>query len=255
MKLGICINLEQMEHIDDLGFDYVEVNATTISELSPDAFANLSAAFKRYRTPVRTSNCFFPGRMRLVGPDKDPEAIAAYVEHTMRRMKALGVELMVLGSGGSRRFLEQDGYAGAIRDLADVLQIIAKQAKGNDIMVVVEPLNSLETNLLNTVAEAAALVAAVNHPHIGLLADYYHMKKNHEPLEELLRLAPLDHIHIATLERLIPVEEADFEALLNTLGKIAYQGRISIEASSPQFRDDAARSLERFREVHDKVCV
>ncbi len=254
MKFGICIALDQMDLIDDLGFDYVEVNATTISELSPEAFAEAVEAYKGYRTPVKTSNCFFPGSLRLVGPDRDLEKIRAYVEHTMGRMKTLGVELMVLGSGGSRRYTQPYGYAAALRDLTDVLGIIAKEAEKNDILVVVEPLNRLETNLLNTVAEAAALVALTNHPHIGLLADYYHMQKDHEDLGELLRLAPLHHVHIATAARFFPLAEEDFEDLISVLEKIDYQGRISIEASTPNMRMDAARSLELFRNRTAAVC-
>lgn len=249
MEIGICVGLEQMSEIDALGFDYVEVNAAVIAALREEEFNKLVRDFNHFQTPVKTSNCFFPGSIRLVGSDKEMQSTSAYIEHVMSRMKALGVELMVLGSGGSRRFTEDYGYPAALRDLLELAKVIGDLAKIYDLTVVIEPLNRLETNLLNSVAEAAAFVAAINHPRIGLLADLYHMKKDGEALAELLRLAPVHHVHIATLERTIPVERDDFEPLLRVLFQTNYDGRISIEASSESFRHDAGRALAQFREL------
>ena len=48
-------------------------------------------------------------------------------------------------------------------------------AQSYGIVVCVEPLNRAESNFINTLQEGAEIVRRVNHPHIRLLADLYHM--------------------------------------------------------------------------------
>ena len=249
MEFGICLGLDRMDQIDDLGFDFVEVNASGVAALGDEAFAELMLAYAGYKTPVRASNGFFPATMRLVGEERDLDACRDYIEHTMDRMKMLGVEVMVLGSGTSRRYDEGQTYQEALAEFREVIDLVADAAQRHEIVVVLEPLNRSETNLLNYVAETAALVACVNHPYIGVLADYFHIQKDEEQLEDLYRVAPLSHVHIATLERYFPIDQEDFAPLIDVLSRSGYTGRISIEAITENLQDDAARAIELYREL------
>lgn len=247
MELGVCAGLDLLPTIDELGFDFIEVNATTLSQLSDDEFSAALLEYQRYRIPVRSSNCFFPGTLRLVGADRDIDQLQHYIDHTMKRMKDLGVEVMVLGSGASRCFPPDMTYRQAFAQLVELCRMIAASADVYDLKVVIEPLNRKETNIINSVAEAAVFAAAVDHPRIGVLADLYHIMTDGEPLNDLKRLAPLDHIHIATADRLVPTTREDIIPIISILRDIDYQGRVSIEASSEQFREDAALALAHFR--------
>ena len=48
-------------------------------------------------------------------------------------------------------------------------------AASHGVLIVAEPLNRGECNIINTVAEAMEYVQAVNHPNFNCLVDSYHL--------------------------------------------------------------------------------
>lgn len=247
MELGVCCGPDEIAVLDALGYDFIEVNATNVSQLSDAAFELFRNELARYRIPVKTSNCFYPGEMRLVGEGVDLDGIDQYVDHTMNRLKQLGVEDMVFGSGKSRRFEEPLTYRVAFVQLLNVCRIMETYAAKYGLRVLIEPLNRSETNWINSVAEGSALAAAVNSPHFGVIADFYHMMTEGEPFSDLKRLAPLEHIHIATADRMIPTQKEEMAKFIGVLNDLKYQGRVSIEGGSQDFRSEASLALNHFR--------
>lgn len=250
MKFAYCCSLEEAQQIDDLGFDAFEVNANSLSSLSEEAYQKQRAAFAALKTPIRSTNVFFSGDMRLVAEDRDLDQILAYVERTIRRASELGAKVMVFGSGGARRYHAPMTYQEAIRQLISLLEVMSPIAERYGVKIVLEPLNYSETNIINTLDEAAALVAAMNLPAIGLLADLFHLAYNGETMEDLTRLAPIDHIHIATAgDRRVPVTEEAMKQLLEPIFASGYDQQISIEGGSDNIRVDAERALKLFRSM------
>lgn len=247
MEFGICCGLKDAVMIDAYGFDYFEVNANSMAVLSDAEYEEQLQGFLALRTPVRSTNVFFSGDTVLVGPERDLTKVLAYVEHVVSRVSKLGVKVMVFGSGAARRYREPLTYPEAIRELIELLGLMDEIAAKYDIRIVLEPLSYVETNIINTVDEAASLVASLNLSHIGVLADVYHMYANGEPLDDLARLAPLDHIHIATRERKIPVTEEQMFEILDAIRASGYRKRVSIEAGSDNYLEDTKRALELFR--------
>ena len=66
------------------------------------------------------------------------------------------------------------------------------------VTVVIEPLNSRETNLINSVSEGASIVERVNHKNIRLLCDLFHMTADGEPPQAIVDAGKhIRHCHIA----------------------------------------------------------
>ena len=247
MKIGLCAALEQAETVKALGFDYLEASAAAFGAMEDRAFEEALTAVKAAGLPVLRCNCLFPGEINLMTDSMD--RIAAWLQKAMERARRLGVEVAVFGSGRSRTRPDAMPYPTALRRLVRVARLAGDCAIANGVRIAMEPLNPRETNLLNTLAETAAFAAAAQHPAVGLLADYFHIAEVGEPPEDLLRLMPLWHVHVATAgDRCWPVEpEEGLTRFLSALRQSGYDGTVSVEAGSGSWALDAPRTLSLLR--------
>lgn len=123
---------------------------------------------------------------------------------------------------------------------ADVLRAAAEAAETADIVLAVEPLNRFECYLMNTIADARAVIDRVDHPSCGILYDTHHMHiEEKDPGEAISRAAGrIAHVHVSESDRGTPgtgqVAWADTFRALQACG---YDDWLVIEAFS---RRDAA---------------
>lgn len=93
-------------------------------------------------------------------------------------------------------------------------------------------MNRSETFFLRTAREALALCEAVGHPRVGVTIDTFHAnieEKNIAVAVHSLRNR-LRHMHISENDRsLIGEGHVDFPGILDSLGKIQYEGYLMIE--------------------------
>ena len=250
-RIGVCVDPDRFEAAQAAGFDYVETNVSKVAALSEEEFQTLAAQVARLRIPLAASMSFIPGAVRLTGPDVDPAKQMTYVTGALRRLKQLGVKVVVLGSGGARRVPDGFSRDEAFAQLVDFLRRVAPVARDNAITIVVEPLRQQETNIINTAREGLALVKAVDRPEIRLLVDYYHLAAEGENPDIIAEAGPLlAHAHIANPKgRVFPLDadESPYAAFFSNLCRIGYQGRLSVEASTTDFAAQAPRAIALLR--------
>ena len=253
MRFGVCSKLENLLPVKDAGYDYFEWNLSRLAGLSQPEFEDARAAFEEAGLPVETCAIFFPREYRLTG-DVDLEALAAYAEKALARAAKLGVGIVVLGNGKLRSIPEGFPRERAVEQFKEVLRLCGDIAGGHRIKIALEPLNFSETNLINTVAEGLALCRELNHPHVGLLVDFYHMHMVGEPVEDLEQAGEwLIHAHIARPHesRLAPIEK-DRETCLRwaaALKKCGYNGRLTLEMGSSSDFEAEIQTMIRMSEV------
>jgi 5-keto-L-gluconate epimerase len=100
------------------------------------------------------------------------------------------------------------------------------------LRLALEPINHLETSLINTVAEGLELVRAVDYDNFGLLLDTYHMHMEEANLEDSIRScgSHIFHFHVADSNRWHPgAGELDFRSIIKSLKDSGYSGWISGE--------------------------
>lgn len=236
MKFGVCGDVEVAVRAQALGYDFAEWNVAGL--LQPRA---AEAEFERGCEAVRgrgvryaVLNCFVPGDLKITGPEADLGRLCDYVGTVFARARRAGVETIVFGSGGARRVPEGWPAERAWAQLVEFGAMLAPLAQAQGVTVVVEPLNRVECNVLNTVRESAELVRAVSHPHLRLLVDAFHLLRDGDAVADVERFAPLlAHVHIATeAHRLAPAAEpCDFKPFFDALARGGYKGRVSIEAT------------------------
>ncbi|HPZ16493.1 MAG TPA: sugar phosphate isomerase/epimerase family protein [Sphaerochaeta sp.] len=251
MRFGLCTDVRNIGEVAALGFDYLEAKLNQVALLEEAEFEAICREVEK--APIRVERCclLLPKSMSVIGASYDEEALTAYLETAFSRMKRLGADLVVFGSGKSRAFGPELSYQEAFTQLVGVTRLIGEVAARHGVTIAIEPLNRKETNLINTLGEGAALQAAVNLPNVGLLADAYHLRSECEPLSRIGETAPLMHTHIALLEgRRYPTEASDEVAeFFASLKAASYDGTMSIEGSSDDYQGDGKKALAVLRSM------
>ena len=253
MRFGICTSPGLLPDVEAASFDYAELSLNAVAAMPEAEFEALAEQMDGSRVKPEATNCFFPGDMRLVGPQADAAAIDAYIGAALARASRLGVRVAVVGSGGSRRVPDGMSREAGLAQFGDVLRRIGEAATPLGILIAIEPLNAAETNIVLSVEEGIALVKAVAHPQVRLLADFYHMRKSGESMAALAEAqGMLRHVHIANSQgRVYPARdgEDDYRDFFDMLARIGYDARVSIEASTDCFAQDAPRALALLRQL------
>jgi sugar phosphate isomerase/epimerase len=119
----------------------------------------------------------------------------------------------------------------------------ADQAARQGVNLFLEPLNRYESDALNTLADAAAVIRRTGAANVRLLADTFHMNiEEKDPTSALADCRDLlGHIHLADSNREAPGHgHTDFRPILRTLREIGYAGFLSFEVLP---RPDGQRAL------------
>ncbi|MDA3963331.1 MAG: sugar phosphate isomerase/epimerase [Planctomycetota bacterium] len=233
MQIGVVTGLDQAAALAAAGADYCEVNVQGVFKpMEADASAWDAAAVTNAAVSSYASCCFLPGNLKSTGPDFDLPGILAYAERAFARAASVNCTTMVFGSGGSRQVPEGFSHDEARGQLLEALRALGPLAAKHGIMMVLEPLNASECNIVNSVPEGAAIVREVNHPNIRLLADFYHMMKDGQPASDLHgNMDIIEHLHLAEPADRTPLGVAgdDFRPYLAEALAAGYLGRISVE--------------------------
>ena len=253
MKIGICASPQEAKLACGAA-DYIEMNLSYLASLSEEELKEIKADMDACGITVLATNNFFPGDMKLCGSEADAEKNFAYIQKAISRAALMGVKYCVLGNGRARNIPDTENRMLCEKQLEDAIRFAGDCAKPHDITIVLEPLNSAETNVINTAREGAAWVKKIGHPNVMLLVDIFHMVKEKESESVILEnIDIIRHMHIAEPEkRLYPnVGDAyDYHALKQLLKDAGYNGGISIEGiPTGEFSESAPESLGFLKSV------
>ena len=248
MEIGVCCSPDTAQKYLDAGFDYVELAAAPLAR-DPDALKGLGA-------PV--TNVFFPGSISLYTP---VPAYRAHAETVISRAAASGVQLMVLGSGASRRAPEGLSLEAAEHRFIAIAAELDGIARARGLRIVPESLTKDETNVGN---DLPSLARALRDLGVGFTADAYHVLKEWERLptsgredpgqqrfwREQLPFAP-SHVHFASLKgRVLEHNDPHLYAFFQRLRELDYDARASFEGDPSQW--DPSEMLAAIRGLAER---
>lgn len=249
MKISLCsevlakLPLAQLcDYAARLGYDGLEIAPFTLSE-TPDKISAAQAA--KIRATIESFGLVVTGlHWLLVKPDglslTDPDAARrtrtlAVMERLTGLCAELGGAVLVHGSPKQRQIAPGDTHDVALARLQDGLTQVATAAASNGVTYCIEPLSSHETPLLNTVAQAAALVRSVNHPHLRTMIDCSAAGLSETEsvpalLDRWLPTGLIAHIQFNDPNRRAPGQgEMKFGPILAALRRNHYRGAVAIE--------------------------
>jgi sugar phosphate isomerase/epimerase len=249
MKLSLCNEVlagmaleRQCEVAASLGYDGLEIAPFTLAD-APEKITGAEAA--RIRHTVESFGLVVtglhwllvkPGGLSLTDPD------AALRERTfdvMARLTGLCAELggavLVHGSPKQRQIAPGETHAIALDRLGQALERIAVVAGSHAVTYCIEPLGRGETALINTVAEAAELVEAVDHPNLRTMIDCSAAGATEtmslpDLIDRWLPTGLVAHIQVNDPNRRGPGQgEMRFGPIFAALKRNGYAGTVSVE--------------------------
>lgn len=250
-SFGWCSGIENAARLREAGFDYIECAVTRLNLENQQEYAKVLSQYVDSPLPVHAFNVFFPGDLKIIGPDIDEIRISRYVAQTAEALNRIGAKIAVLGSGRSRQI--PDGWLKerAEEQFVQLLERVADEFTGTGVVLAIEPLNRQECNFINSVAEASRFAQWINKDTIRILADFYHMEVDNEPLAALLEHKNwLAHIHVADTGRFSPGTGVyPYDEFANYLTQAGYKGMISAECTvreNSEFADSLAFLKKKF---------
>jgi sugar phosphate isomerase/epimerase len=176
----------------------------------------------------------------------DEGKLDRYLGRAAEIMGNVGARAAVMGSAWARNVPERFNRARAVDQIVRALDRIADHLKGTGVTCAIEPLYRQESNIINSVSEGVAFAKRVNRPEIRVLADFFHMDEESEPLETLRENRDwVVHVHLADTGRRNPgTGSYPYDRFFGLLKEIGYAGMMSAECKV----DDPAKDMRHSRD-------
>ncbi len=257
---------ETVKAIRRAGYGGIEIAPFTLA----DSPADISAGRRREYRGVMTSEglafvglhwlMMSPPGLHVTTPDN---ALRQKSWDHIRRLIDLCADLgpdgvMVFGSPQQRS--STGGLSGeqATRHFTDGLKAIAPQAESRAVTVLVEALSMAQSDVVESLEEAAGIVRQISSPAIRTMFDVHNAVDDAEPHAVLIDryFELIRHVHVNELDgRHCGSGGYDFRPVLETLARRRYQGWISLEAFDSSYGGEriAAESLHHLKSVIAKI--
>lgn len=261
MKFGINgwvwtspVNTQEIEtlapRVKQMGFDMFEVPLETIGDVDTARGAE-----------ILRSNGLGVSTCAAMGPDRDliheDDSIRAngkqYLMQAIEVTQQLGGTNLVgpLYSAVGRTW--QQSAIERARDLdllTATLRELAAYAGEHGVMLCLEPLNRFETSFVNLASQANEIVDRVDHPHLGVMLDTFHMNVEEKNIGDAIRSTGrrLKHLHSCENDRGAPgTGHVPWNSVAQALKEIHYDGPVVIESFTPKVKS-IARAAAIWRE-------
>lgn len=261
MKLSLVVSVEDtafdavairggweagVAHLAALGFDGVELAIRDPALLDAGRVEAVVRGAGLTVPALGTGQAYLRDGLSLSSADAGGRCAAAarLIAH-VRLAERLG-SLVIIGLIRGR--LDGGKEATTARFL-EGLGPVLDAASSAGVRLVIEPINRYETNFLNTIDQTLAAIEASGAPHLGLLADTFHMNIEEATLEGALAAAGprLWHVHVADSNRRAPGQgHLDFRRVLATLEEVGYGGHVSAEILPHPDPNEAASQTARY---------
>jgi len=171
----------------------------------------------------------------------------------------LGGTVMIFGSPKQRNALGISKEE-ATKHLADGLANAADHAQERGVKVLLETLSSDQTDVVNTMAEAIAVVKSINHPAIQTMFDFHNTADETEPHDVLIRkyFDYIHHIHVQEMDGKhlgTGTGKTDFLKGFKVLKELGYNNWVSLEVFdfNPGPESIAKESMEVLKEIEASI--
>ena len=215
-----------------LEFDAVEIFAPGPDVLQSSAVSQALADNGLALAAVGTGAGWVKHKLHLSLPNASDRQKAKDFIKSMIEAGAVHKAPAIIGSMQGRH---GDGVdqATAMNYLADALEELGEYAAQQGVILIYEPLNRFETNLVNTIESGLHLLDRLSTRNVKLLADLFHMNIEEVSIADAVRQggSQIGHVHFVDSNRR-PAGNGhiDLSSVSAALAEIKYQGYISAEA-------------------------
>jgi sugar phosphate isomerase/epimerase len=271
MKIALCNEVlapmpfaRQCEFAAAVGYDGLELAPFTLSDephvMIPQERAAIRRAAEGAGLAITGLHWLLlaPKGLSITSPD---DAVRSRTVDVMRRLIGLcadlGGRVLVHGSPGQRAIPPGETRETALVRARECFAAAAVEAERAGVVYCIEPLAVAETPVINTVAEAAAIVDAIGSPALRTMVDTCAAAQSEaEPvaavLDRWLPTGRIAHVQVNDRNRRGPGEGEDrFAPVFAALKRGGYGGVVAVEPFKyvPDGATCAARSLGYVRGI------
>jgi sugar phosphate isomerase/epimerase len=253
-------NLELgLRTVSSLGYSGVELSLLDSSLIDPEQLADQLDEYKLAAYTIATGQTYYADGFSLFNAERErrEKCVRRLFRHIdlAKRLNCMvivgGIRGTIVATGRERSEQERDGL--------ECLRRCALYAGDRNVVLLLEPVNRYETNVVNTIKEGLTLISEIDVPNLKLLPDTFHMNIEEANLGDALVSASslVGYVHFADSNRLAPGwGHIDFANLLSALSKIEYAGPIGVEIlPKPDDRTAAGQAIQHLRELSDHLLV
>lgn len=225
-------SIDILRKAKDMGYDVVEIAVEDLGLIDWDA---LKQAGRELDLQLMVSGAF--GMDRDISSDR-PEIRANGLSYIIDCLEiANKLESPVFGGPlysavGKTRLVSAEQKAKERQWCLENLQQAIKQAEKLGVVLALEPLNRFETDMVNTVDQAIAIVDELNSPYLKVLLDTFHSNIEEKDIPaSIVKLGDrLVHIQANENDRGTPgTGHLDWVGIRDALRDIGYNGSLVIE--------------------------
>ncbi len=234
----------------ELGFDAVEVFPRSAAELDVNLLRNCLDQHGLKLAAMGTGAGWLVQKLRLTDQDETVR---------QRARQFIGEIIDIAGRLGAPAIIgSMQGRAGGELSheqhlvwLAEALEELGSRAADHGTILLVEPLNRYETNLINTTADGVKLIRSLKATNVKLLSDLFHMNIEEPDIATALRAAGslVGHVHFADSNRqAVSFGHTNIPPIIEALRSIGYNGYLSAEVLPlPDSMAAAQQTIDSFR--------
>lgn len=237
-KAWTSADLDLLDHAKELGFAALEISLGNLKNIDPPKIR-----MRAEKVGIEVISALgLSKEYALATPDADTRwRTVEFLKTAVSQLRDMGGRLF-----GGMFYAVPGGFSGTgpttdeLSWLAEGIREVAVFARSCDVSLAIEPVNRYETYLLNTAAEAQALVDRIDEPNLGLLLDTYHMNIEERGIAATINRhgAKLRHLHLNESDRgTLGGGNIEWPSIFRALEQIRYTGMASIEvfgSPSPQ---------------------
>jgi sugar phosphate isomerase/epimerase len=268
MKFGVCNEIFQgweieavLEYAAGIGYDGVELApftlARTVTEISPAQRQRIRDIAARLGLDICGLHWLLAKTegLHLSHPDEAVrKRTAKYLCDLADCCADLGGKVLVLGSPQQRNVLAGMTPEHAWELAAATLTDAVRRAEERAVVLCLEPLAPVETNFINSAAEAIRFAGRFKSPAMKIILDVKAMCAEPAPIPEIIRQSwpHFAHFHANDSNLKGPgFGKVDFQPIAAALKGVGYAGYVSVEVF--QFEEGpeaiAKQSLAYLRKV------
>ncbi len=223
------------QKVADLGFDILEVNAGTVTNMSNAERDRLKAAADE--AGVELTYCIgLPAAYDLASPDDAVRKTGIdFLKRQAEMMRYMGGNVLggIIYSSwpGKLPGDASDKRPWVERSVASMREVM-KVVEDCGVTFCVEVVNRFEQFIINDSAEAVAYCKQVGSPNCKILLDTFHMNIEEDSFHDAIVIAGdlLGHFHLGETNRKAPGRgRIPWQEIGGALGKIHYRGALTME--------------------------
>lgn len=272
MKFGICNEIFQGWKIEDTlafaaktGYDAVEIAPFTLAKYVTDI---PPSERQRIRDLARRAGIAISGihwvlvqaeGMYLTHPDAGVrQKTAKYFCDLVDCCADLGGKVIVVGSPKQRNLMEGVTHEQAWDWATAVFREPVMRAEQREVTICFEPLAPVETNFINTAAEAIRFVQQLHTPHFKIILDVKAMSSESKPIPQIIRESWPHFAYFHANDKNLKgpgFGDVDFKPIFAALKEVGYKGYVSVEVFNFEEGPEviATKSLEYMRKVVELI--